>query len=76
MDLPVFTCTALASGGVPGIHTALLLVLLVGNTDLHELVMRANTGHSSNAVSMLGQRRRPWDNIETALGKCLVFTGW
>ena len=27
----------------------------------------ANTGHSPNAVSMLGQRRRRWTNIETAL---------
>ena len=27
----------------------------------------ANTGHSPNVVSMLGQRRRRWANIETAL---------
>ena len=24
---------------------------------------------------MLGQRRRRWPNIETALGECLVFAG-
>ena len=30
----------------------------------------ANTGHSPNVVSMLGQRRRRWANIETALGDC------
>ena len=35
----------------------------------------ANTGHSPNAVSMLGQRRRRWANIETALGECPVFAG-
>ena len=35
----------------------------------------ANTGHSSNAVSMLGQRRRRCANIETALGECPVFAG-
>ena len=33
----------------------------------------ANTGYSSNAVSMLGQRRRQWHNIETALNKYPVF---
>ena len=33
----------------------------------------ANTGQSPNAVSMLGQRRRLWVNIETALGECHVF---
>ena len=31
------------------------------------------TGHSPNAVSMLGQHRRRRANIETALGKCPVF---
>ena len=25
---------------------------------------------------MLGQRRRRWTNIETAMGECLVFAGW
>ena len=30
----------------------------------------ANTGHSPNAVLMLGQRRRRCANIETALGVC------
>ena len=33
----------------------------------------ANTGHFPNAASMLGQRRRRWANIETALGECPVF---
>ena len=33
----------------------------------------ANTGISPNAVSMLGQRRRLWVNIKTALGECLVI---
>ena len=36
----------------------------------------ANTGHSPNAVSMLGQRRRRCANIETALGECPVFAGY
>ena len=31
--------------------------------------------HSPNAVSMLGQRRRRWTNIETSLGECSVFAG-
>ena len=35
----------------------------------------ANTGHSPNAVSMLGQRRRRCANIETALGECPVLAG-
>ena len=35
----------------------------------------ANTGHSHNAVSMLAHRLRRWPNIETALGKCPVFSG-
>ena len=35
----------------------------------------ANTGHSPNAVSMLGQHRRRCANIETALGECPVFAG-
>ena len=34
-----------------------------------------NTRHSPDAVLMLDQRRRRWTNIETALGKCLVFAG-
>ena len=36
-------------------------------------VISASTSHSPNAVSMLGQRRRRWSNIETTLGECLVF---
>ena len=35
----------------------------------------ANTGHSPYAVSMLGQRRRRWASIETALVECPVFAG-
>ena len=31
---------------------------------------------SSDAVLMLGQRRRRWTNIETELGECLVFAGY
>ena len=31
------------------------------------------TAQSPNAVSMTGQRRRLWVNIETALGECHVF---
>ena len=30
---------------------------------------------SGDVVSMLGQRRRRWANIETALGECPMFTG-
>ena len=36
-----------------------------------DIYVSANTRHSPNAVSMLGQRRRRWASIETALGKCL-----
>ena len=36
----------------------------------------ANTWHSPDVVPMLGQRRRRRHNIETALGECLVYTGW
>ena len=32
-------------------------------------------GHSPDAVSMLGQRRRRCAKIETALGECPVFVG-
>ena len=35
-----------------------------------------NTGHSSDDVSMLDQRRRRWANIETALGEWAVFAWW
>ena len=35
----------------------------------------ANTRHSPNAGTMLGQRRRWWLNIVSALGECLVLTG-
>ena len=31
--------------------------------------------HSSNAVSMLAQRRRRWPSIETVLSECFVFAG-
>ena len=34
----------------------------------------ANTGHSLYAVSMLGQRRRRWANIETELCESPVFS--
>ena len=32
-----------------------------------------NTVQSPNAVSMSGQRRRLWVNIETVLGECHMF---
>ena len=35
----------------------------------------ANIGQSPNVVSMLGQRRRGWANVETALGEFPMFTG-
>ena len=35
----------------------------------------SNTGHSPDAVSMLGHRRRRWANIETALSECPVLAG-
>ena len=35
----------------------------------------ANTRHSPNAVSMLGQRQIRWASIETTLVECLVFVG-
>ena len=35
----------------------------------------ANTGHSPNAVLMLGQRRRRFANIETASGECQCLLG-
>ena len=33
---------------------------------IKELSVPINTGHSPNAVSILGQRRGRWANIETA----------
>ena len=33
----------------------------------------SNTVHLSNVGSMLGQRRRSWPNIKTALDQCLVW---
>ena len=39
------------------------------------LIIPANTGHSTNAFSMLAHRLRRWPNIETALGECPVFAG-
>ena len=35
----------------------------------------ANTRHSANADLMLGQRRRRWPNIKSALAECLVIAG-
>ena len=35
----------------------------------------ANTRHGPNVGSMLGQRRRRWPNIDSTLGRCLVFAG-
>ena len=34
---------------------------------------RANTGKSPNSVTMLGQRRELWVDIEKVLGECHVF---
>ena len=36
----------------------------------------SNIVHLSNVVSMLGQRRWRWPNIETALGECLAINLW
>ena len=36
-------------------------------------ITRKKTVQSPNAVSMTGQRRRLWIDIETALGECYVF---
>ena len=50
--------------------------LLVFDNRAIACVFRAvptNTVHSPNFVLMLGQRRRRWANIETALGECPVF---
>ena len=44
-------------------------------TILTAKIVPANTGHSSNAVSMLAQRLRRWPNIETALYECPVYAG-
>ena len=43
---------------------------------LYLLKYPANTKRSSNVVSMLGQRRKQWRNIETTLGERLVFCGY
>ena len=47
-----------------------LLTLSASKLHYYHVSCPANTGHSPNAVSMLGQRRRRWTNIETALGEC------
>ena len=49
--------------------------ILAYNTALLPVFISANTGHSPDAVLMLGQRRRRWANIETALGENPVFVG-
>ena len=36
---------------------------------------RANTKHSPEFGTMLGQRLRRWPNIVPVLGECLVFAG-
>ena len=38
-------------------------------------ILAANTIHRPNAVPMLGQIRRRWTNIGTALGRWIVFAG-
>ena len=42
-------------------------VVLAGQEDF-----LSNIVHFSNVGSMLGDRRRRWPNIKTALGECLV----
>ena len=42
----------------------------------HDRAYPAHTGHSPDVVSMSGQRRRRWANIETALGECPVCAGY
>ena len=46
-----------------------------GMTSIHTArdIVSANTRHSPNAVLMLGQRRRRWTNIKTALERYLAF---
>ena len=54
---------------------ALLIFFSVQLYVLYSGPTPANTDHSPNAVSMLGQRQRRWTNIETAVGECSVFAG-
>ena len=58
----------LSSQFIVGLHGTIMF--------LRDAYYHANTGHSPNAVSMLGQRRRRSANIETALGECVVFAGF
>ena len=55
----------------PSIEKALVDLSFFSNIRVFPAYRR----HSPNAVSMLGQRRRRWTNIETALGQCLAFAG-
>ena len=48
---------------------------LVSTLPIEWRYIPANMGHSPNAVSMLGQRRRRWANIDTALGEFPMFLG-
>ena len=47
--------------------------LVTGVESVTRIAVRAKTGQSPNSASMLGQRRRQWVNIKTALGECHVF---
>ena len=53
--------------------TSLIFLLAWGTKCRHRVALPANTGHSPNAVPMLGQRQRRCANIETAFGECSVF---
>ena len=35
----------------------------------------ANKRHSPISEAKLGQRRRRWTNIDSAMGECLLFAG-
>ena len=51
----------------------LLLTSLRQTSGDEEMLSPANTRHSRNVISMLGQRRKRWANMEITLRECLVF---
>ena len=67
--------TTIISGHMHDVHISLNPLTAGAAYSRVFIYYPANAGHSPNAVSMLGQRRRRCANIETSLGECAVFAG-
>ena len=67
--------TAIAANAVAAAAAAAVAAAVAAAAAVDAASVPANTWHSSNAVSMLGHRRRQWASIETALGEGPVLDG-